>query len=129
MAAECDITACLKAADEVHTMTSLSGFEALLRGKTVHCYGLPFYAGWGLTHDYLSLPRRTRRLALWELIAGTLVYYPDYVCPKTRRPINAQTAVEILRRQKAQWQNGAPLKKSFAAKQWGKFKQLRVLMK
>ncbi|MGJ7724790.1 capsular polysaccharide export protein, LipB/KpsS family [Escherichia coli] len=30
-------------------MTSLSGFEALLHGKRVFCYGMPFYAGWGLT--------------------------------------------------------------------------------
>ncbi|STZ51299.1 capsule polysaccharide modification protein [Neisseria dentiae] len=126
---ECDITTCLQQAHEVHTMTSLSGFEALLRGKTVHCYGLPFYAGWGLTHDHLPIPRRTRKLALWQLVAGTLVYYPDYVCPETRRPVDAQTAVDILRRQKAQRQHGAPLKKSFAAKQWGKLKQLRVLVK
>lgn len=126
---ECDITTCLQHAHEVHTLTSLSGFEALLRGKTVHCYGLPFYAGWGLTHDHLPIPRRTRKLALWQLVAGTLVYYPDYVCPETRRPVDAQTAVDILRRQKAQRQGGASLKKSFAAKQWGKLKQLRVLMK
>ena len=126
---ECDITTCLQQAHEVHTLTSLSGFEALLRGKTVHCYGLPFYAGWGLTHDHLPIPRRTRKLALWQLVAGTLVYYPDYVCPETHRAVDAQTAVEILRRQKAQRQHGAPLKKSFAAKQWGKLKQLRVLMK
>ncbi len=126
---ECDITTCLQHAHEVHTLTSLSGFEALLRGKTVHCYGLPFYAGWGLTHDHLPIPRRTRKLALWQLVAGTLVYYPDYVCPETRRSVDAQTAVNILRRQKAQRQHGAPLKKSFAAKQWGKLKQLRVLMK
>ncbi|KKK94166.1 hypothetical protein LCGC14_2685580, partial [marine sediment metagenome] len=33
--------------DEVWTMTSLTGFEALLRGKPVTCLGAPFYAGWG----------------------------------------------------------------------------------
>ncbi|WP_434968552.1 capsular polysaccharide biosynthesis protein [Neisseria musculi] len=125
---ECDIATCLQHAHEVHTLTSLSGFEALLRGKTVHCYGLPFYAGWGLTRDHLPLPRRTRKLALWQLVAGTLVYYPDYVCPETRRPVDAQTAVNILRRQKTQ-QGGGRLKRSFAAKQWGKLKQLRVLFR
>jgi len=37
--------------DAVHTMTSLVGFEALVRKKSVTTYGLPFYAGWGLTTD------------------------------------------------------------------------------
>ena len=32
----------LRQVDEVHVMTSLPGFEALLRGKLVVCYGLPF---------------------------------------------------------------------------------------
>ena len=32
-------------------MTSLTGFDALLRGKRVVTHGLPFYAGWGLTTD------------------------------------------------------------------------------
>ena len=34
--------------DEVWTMTSLLGFEALLRNKRVVTYEAPFYAGWGV---------------------------------------------------------------------------------
>ena len=64
---------CLAAAHEVHTMTSLVGFEALLRGLSVHVYGLPFYAGWGLTSDRHAHPRRTRRRTLDELVALTLI--------------------------------------------------------
>jgi capsular polysaccharide export protein len=64
--------------DDVHVMTSLAGFEALLRGKKVFCYGLPFYAGWGLTSDAVPHPRRTRRLTLDELVAGALIEYPLY---------------------------------------------------
>ncbi|MEZ5684748.1 MAG: hypothetical protein R3D78_02115 [Paracoccaceae bacterium] len=44
--------------DEVWTMTSLLGFEALLRGKSVTCAGMPFYAGWGLTRDLETAPER-----------------------------------------------------------------------
>lgn len=72
------ITDCLKQAHEVHTLTSLVGFEALMRGLTVYCYGLPFYAGWGLTHDEYSIPRRNRKLTLDALVAGTLILYPRY---------------------------------------------------
>ncbi|HEX6243124.1 MAG TPA: hypothetical protein VFZ61_19555, partial [Polyangiales bacterium] len=73
------LPACLELADEVHTMTSLVGFEALLRGRRVHTYGLPFYAGWGLTQDRHVLARRTRKLTLDELVAGVLIRYPLYL--------------------------------------------------
>jgi capsular polysaccharide export protein len=69
--------------DDVHCLTSLAGFEALLRGLPVTCHGLPFYAGWGLTRDLHASPRRTRRLALDELVAGALILYPTYVSRTT----------------------------------------------
>jgi len=72
------VVSCIEAADAVHTLTSMAGFEALLRGKSVVVYGRPFYAGWGLTEDQLGLPRRTRRLSLDELVAGALLRYPLY---------------------------------------------------
>lgn len=68
----------LEIVDEVHTLTSLTGFEALMRNIKVFCYGLPFYSGWGLTNDYQKTERRTNRLKLEELIAGTLLLYPKY---------------------------------------------------
>ncbi|XXQ68330.1 capsular polysaccharide biosynthesis protein [Neisseriaceae bacterium B1] len=123
-APEADILSCLNVADEVHTMTSLTGFEALLRGKKVFCYGLPFYAGWGLTTDKLSLSRRTRQLTLPELISGTLVYYPQYVHHDWERRINAAAAIDLLTQQKQALNGKTALHRSFAAKQWGKLVQL-----
>lgn len=64
--------------DELHVLTSLSGFEALLRGVPVSTYGRPFYAGWGLTNDALTFPTRTARLSLEQLVAATLILYPRY---------------------------------------------------
>jgi capsular polysaccharide export protein len=81
---EASMAGILREIDEVHTMTSLAGFEALLRGKRVVCHGLPFYAGWGLTEDKAISPRRTRRLSLDMLVAGTLILYPTYVSRVTR---------------------------------------------
>jgi capsular polysaccharide export protein len=79
---EVGIISCINACDEVHTMTSLSGFDALLRGKKVVTYGQPFYAGWGLTEDRAESPtafkRRQRKLTLEQLIAGALLHYPIY---------------------------------------------------
>ena len=64
--------------DELHTMTSLMGFEALLHGVAVTCHGLPFYAGWGLTNDHIACERRQRKLMLDELVHGALIAYPRY---------------------------------------------------
>lgn len=86
----------LDAVDEVHVMTSLAGFEALLRGKVVTCHGLPFYAGWGLTTDVLSCPRRSRRLSLDELVAGALILYPLYFDRNGRGRITSEEALDQL---------------------------------
>lgn len=75
---QADLISLIDSANEVHTLSSLAGFDALLRGKAVFTYGLPFYAGWGLTHDALPQPWRNRNLSLDMLTAGTLLRYPLY---------------------------------------------------
>jgi capsular polysaccharide export protein len=73
--------------DAVHVLTSLTGFEALLRGRDVTCHGTPFYAGWGLTRDLMPVPeRRERPLTLDQLVAGVLILYPRYLDPVTALP-------------------------------------------
>lgn len=64
--------------DHVYTITSLSGFEALLHGKKVTVVGAPFYSGWGLTDDRLYIDRRNRKLSLEELFCGAYLIYPRY---------------------------------------------------
>jgi capsular polysaccharide export protein len=105
------ISACLQAADEVHTMTSLVGFEALLRGLRVVTHGQPFYAGWGLTEDRQPIGRRCRRLTLDELVAGTLVRYPRYYSWRARAFCTAEDMVEeliVARDQQRRWLARAP---------------------
>ncbi|MET0269324.1 MAG: beta-3-deoxy-D-manno-oct-2-ulosonic acid transferase, partial [Sphingomonas sp.] len=92
----------LDAVDAVHTLTSLTGFEALLRGVEVICHGTPFYAGWGLTRDLApSPPRRSRRLQLDELVAGVLILYPRYLDPETGLPCPPEVLVARLAGQHA----------------------------
>ena len=84
-------------ADEVHVNSSLAGFEALLRGKGVVTYGVPFYAGWGLTRDLGPVPaRRTRKRTIDELAAATLLLYPRYFDPVTGLPCPAEIVVARL---------------------------------
>ncbi len=93
---QADLPQLLTAVDQVHVMTSLAGFEALLRGVPVVCHGLPFYAGWGLTEDRCAAPRRTRRLTLDELVAGALLRYPRYFSRDNRRTVAPEAALELL---------------------------------
>ncbi|EAL9771381.1 capsular polysaccharide biosynthesis protein [Campylobacter lari] len=90
------IDSAINACDEVHTITSTSGFDALLRGKKVVVYGKPFYAGWGLTSDLHEIPRRTRVLSLEELVAGVLILYPRYIHPKSKNLCEVELALDIM---------------------------------
>ncbi len=86
--------------DEVHTISSLTGFEALMRGKKVSCYGIPFYAGWGLTQDMERCPRRTRTLSLDELVAGTLIMYPRYFDPISNLPCGPELVIKRIQEER-----------------------------
>jgi capsular polysaccharide export protein len=103
------MNALLDAVDEVHVLTSLAGFEALLRNKRVTTYGQPFYAGWGLTHDMAPLARRTRRLSLDELVAGVLIEYPLYVSRTTKRYTSPERALDELAAWREKNSSGLPL--------------------
>ena len=92
-----DPIALIDVVDEIWTLTSLLGFEALLRGKSVTCLGVPFYAGWGLTRDLGQIPdRRFARPTLAQLTHATLIGYPRYFDPVTKQPCPPEVVVERL---------------------------------
>jgi len=107
VATRADPIALIVACDAVWTMTSLLGFEALLRGTPVTCLGAPFYAGWGLTQDRGPVPERRckapdghfhPRPSLAALAHATLIAYPRYFDPVTRRPCPPEVIVDRLMR-------------------------------
>ncbi len=106
----------LKQVDMVWTMTSLLGFEALLRGVPVTCVGMPFYAGWGLTND-AGNKRRVARPSLNGLIHASLIDYPLYLDPLSKRA----TSPEGLVSQLALRQNPRGARLRMIAKLQGKF--------
>jgi len=92
-----DPIAALQAVDAVWTMTSLLGFEALIRGKDVTCTGMPFYAGWGLTDDRgAPCPRRSARPDIIGLAHAALIAYPRYFDPKTGLACPVEVTVDRL---------------------------------
>ncbi|RIX69531.1 capsular polysaccharide biosynthesis protein, partial [Acidovorax cavernicola] len=56
--------------DHVYVVSSTMGFEALLAGRQVTCFGVPWYAGWGATDDrqaaHPAMARRTRTRSVDE---------------------------------------------------------------
>ncbi len=97
IAQNADPMALLDEVQEVWTMTSLLGFEALLRGAKVTTLGAPFYAGWGLTQDLAQVPSTRRaRPGLLGLAHATLIDYPRYFDPKTGLPCPVEVVVERL---------------------------------
>ncbi len=91
------MAALLDRVDAVHVLTSLTGFEALLRGHDVTCHGVPFYAGWGLTRDLAPIPaRRGRQRTLAELVAAVLIVYPRYLDPVTGLPCPPEVLISRM---------------------------------
>lgn len=92
-----DPLALIGVAAELWTLTSLLGFEALLRGVPVTCLGAPFYAGWGLTRDLGPVPARRRAgVPLDGLVHAALIAYPRYFDPASGLPCPPELAVERL---------------------------------
>ncbi|MDU9003500.1 capsular polysaccharide biosynthesis protein [Sedimentitalea todarodis] len=97
VATKTDPTALLEQVDEVWTMTSLLGFEALLRRIPVTTVGAPFYAGWGLTTDLGDIPERRRaRPDLLGLAHAALIDYPRYFDPVTGQTCPVEVVVDRL---------------------------------
>jgi capsular polysaccharide export protein len=87
-------------AERVYTITSLSGFEALMNGLPVTTLGMPFYAGWGLTDDRQAAPTwRNRKLAFEHLFAGAYLMYPIYFAPTTAELTDLRCTIDYLLRQ------------------------------
>lgn len=104
VAEHCHPHALLNQVAAVYTVSSQIGFEALLLGKPVYCFGMPFYAGWGLTHDSKSCQRRQARITLSQLVAAALIRYPRYLDPVLGQRCEVEDVLAIIARQ----QNSAP---------------------
>lgn len=92
----CHPHALLNEVEAVYTVSSQMGFEALLLGKAVYCFGMPFYAGWGLTHDSKTCPRRQAQISLPQLVAAALILYPRYLDPVLGQRCEVEQVLEVI---------------------------------
>lgn len=82
--------------DKVYVCTSQFGFESLMCGKEVHIFGMPFYAGWGLTIDAQKCERRTRTRTLEELFYIAYIHMPVYINPLTNKRCEIEEVLDYL---------------------------------
>ncbi|MBT8412092.1 MAG: capsular polysaccharide biosynthesis protein, partial [Octadecabacter sp.] len=88
----------------VYCVTSQLGFEACLAGHKPICFGVPFYAGWGLTEDRGTVPvRRNRSLTIKQLAAGALLLYPTWYDPYRDALGDVKTVLGALEAQSRAW--------------------------
>jgi capsular polysaccharide export protein len=107
VAADSNMADLLEQVDHVATITSLAGFEALLRGKSVTCYGSPFYSGWGLTSDKMrKISRREARPDIDALVHACLIEYPRYWDPVTGDPCPVEVILERFERGQMRMKTG-----------------------
>jgi capsular polysaccharide export protein len=90
--------------DKVYVCTSQFGIEALMTGKEVHVFGMPFYAGWGLTIDEQHLERRTNMRTIEELFYIFYCMYTHWVDPESQSITTIDKVIDkmILLREKYQ---------------------------
>lgn len=86
---------------EVYVVSSGVGFEALMAGKKVHCYGMPYYAGWGLTEDKLHLERRNRKRSLEEVFHYAFIECSRYYNPDEERVVEVENIVDYIVKHRA----------------------------
>ena len=86
----------LKHFSKVYTKTSQMGFEALLVGCECICFGMPFYAGWGVTNDKSICKRRKRELSVEEIFAGAYILYTKYYNPYEKKDSNIFDTIETI---------------------------------
>jgi len=96
--------------DKVYVVTSQFGFDALLGGRHVVCFGRPFYSGWGLTDDRLECSQRTSRPTIEQLFAAVYFDYCHYISPETGKKIEFETAVEWITRKRDKYLTRKKLK-------------------
>ena len=82
--------------DKVYVCTTQLGMEALMCGKETHVFGIPFYAGWGLTHDRQTCVRRKAKRTVEELFYIAYIMYSHYVNPRTKKRCEIEEAMEHL---------------------------------
>ncbi|AHM04189.1 Capsule polysaccharide export protein [Roseibacterium elongatum DSM 19469] len=111
----------------VYTVSSQLGFEAIMAGHRPVTFGVPFYAGWGLTDDRRPIPaRRNRTLSRAQLVAAALILYPTWYDPYDDRLCDIETALGALEAMTRAWREDRTGHVAVGMRRW-KRRHLRAM--
>ena len=82
--------------DRVYVATSQMGFEAILAGKQVVCFGAPIYAGWGFTEDRRPVPHRHRSRTPLEFFHFFYIWYTRYCTPESEGEASIEEVLDYI---------------------------------
>jgi len=106
---ECNSIALMKHVEKVYVFSSQLGFEAVLLGKNVQVFGLPFYCGWGFTNDRHPHARngrfvesRKNKRSKEEVFYVAYCLYTRYL-DKDRNVTTIDEAIDILINERNQY--------------------------
>ncbi|WP_420604666.1 hypothetical protein [Methylobacterium sp.] len=83
-------------ADEVWTLSSIIGFEALLADKVVRCFSPTFYSGRSLTIDEPVLPHHPTERTVYEIFYAAYVMQSRYFNPSTGKKCSLPDFLDYL---------------------------------
>ena len=86
----------MEVCNKVYVCSSQFGLEALMAGKEVRVFGMPFYAGWGLTVDAQKCPRRTNKRSLEELVFIFYRLYTTWAMPEENRLCTVDEVIDKM---------------------------------
>ncbi|AEE87646.1 Capsular polysaccharide export system protein KpsC [Francisella cf. novicida Fx1] len=86
----------IKQVDIVYVLTSQLGFEALMCGKKVVCFGAPFYSNWGVTDDRIIVRRRCKKRSIEEIFYITYILYSKYYNPQTNKKETLEGVLDFI---------------------------------
>lgn len=92
----------LNRCERIYTVSSQVGFEGLLKGKHVVCFGVPFYSGWGLTDDRVFVPRRNKKRKIEEVFHQICIKQSVYFNPYTGRIITLEELLKLILKMRAE---------------------------
>jgi len=65
-------------------------------GNDCVCFGMAFYAGWGITTDKSQCQRRKAKRSVEEVFAAAYILYTRYYNPYTNKPSDIFDTIETI---------------------------------
>lgn len=101
----------LEQMNKAYVVSSQMGFEAVMCGCEVHCFGMPFYAGWGATKDKIVCSRRKKSRTVEEIFYAAYIMATTYVSCEDNTVCELEKVIEEILELRGVYFQGLPYDK------------------